>query len=341
MNAFISHSSLDKPIARRVAESFRRRGLQVWVDEGELGPGDSLGERLATTIGASDIFVIILTKNSVSSKWVEFELSRAVSDGVLNGKRIVPLRFDDCPVPSSLQGQVWADVSTQESITHAVNLTLKRMGSDYPISARSLAKRYEDGVPVEFGLRLVPKEVFRDAGRLGAEERRYVFLADYDELSGRSLTEALGALRFGDSLDATTSSCLEWIAIVFELGWRNKKKFDLLPATWKAIFRIVSDPGRLGIISPSAEQTEFMGTRPRNYYEDDQDYWRRQSDDLSIDLPTLFGLQDNCFFGDGRSVGEIHGDVKPRMFLMKNVPLSALSYWLQDLGFERDGIVIA
>ncbi len=42
MKVFISHSSLDKDIARRIAEQYRSRGVGVWIDEGELGPGDSL-----------------------------------------------------------------------------------------------------------------------------------------------------------------------------------------------------------------------------------------------------------------------------------------------------------
>jgi hypothetical protein len=62
MKVFISHSSLDKPIARRVAEPYRSRGVDIWIEEGELGPGDSLADRLTTTISEIDAFVLVLTR---------------------------------------------------------------------------------------------------------------------------------------------------------------------------------------------------------------------------------------------------------------------------------------
>jgi hypothetical protein len=39
---FLSHSSADKPFARRLAGDLRARGVRVWLDEAEIGIGDSL-----------------------------------------------------------------------------------------------------------------------------------------------------------------------------------------------------------------------------------------------------------------------------------------------------------
>jgi TIR domain len=41
-DVFLSHSSRDKPRVRRLAESLRGAGLQVWLDEWVIQPGDDI-----------------------------------------------------------------------------------------------------------------------------------------------------------------------------------------------------------------------------------------------------------------------------------------------------------
>jgi uncharacterized membrane protein YecN with MAPEG domain len=68
MKAFISHSSTDKPLVREIADEIRVRGHEVWLDERDLVPGQSLASALSNALEYIDIFIIVLTKNSVSSR---------------------------------------------------------------------------------------------------------------------------------------------------------------------------------------------------------------------------------------------------------------------------------
>jgi hypothetical protein len=88
--AFLSHSSRDKPLARRIARRLSHRGVTVWLDEEEMQIGDRLSERLASEIRRSSHFLVLLTNASCASKWVEkeIEVARSVSDPAIP---IVPL----------------------------------------------------------------------------------------------------------------------------------------------------------------------------------------------------------------------------------------------------------
>lgn len=80
--AFISYSSRDKPLARRVARRLAHRGVSVWLDENEMQVGDRLSDRLASEILSSTHLLVLLTENSCNSKWVaqEIEVARSIDN---------------------------------------------------------------------------------------------------------------------------------------------------------------------------------------------------------------------------------------------------------------------
>ena len=45
-DVFLSHSAKDKAVVRAVAERLREDGLRVWLDDWEIGPGDSISAKI-------------------------------------------------------------------------------------------------------------------------------------------------------------------------------------------------------------------------------------------------------------------------------------------------------
>jgi hypothetical protein len=70
-DVFLSHSSIDKPRVRELAEALRAEGLRVFLDEEQLRVGDSLYRSLNEALDASDFVVFCISKASVASGWVE------------------------------------------------------------------------------------------------------------------------------------------------------------------------------------------------------------------------------------------------------------------------------
>src|SRR5262245_36924561 len=107
---FLSHSSIDKLFARRLAHHLEKAGVKVWIDEAELKIGDSLLQKLSEAIQSCDFVGAVLSKNSVSSQWVEKELKLAMAKEI-ESKRIVvlPILIDNVPIPSFLTDKIYAD----------------------------------------------------------------------------------------------------------------------------------------------------------------------------------------------------------------------------------------
>jgi hypothetical protein len=102
-SVFISYSHQDKELARALASALQERGLQVWIDEGELKVGDSIIERIATAIAEIDFFLALVSKASLGSNWCRKELALAVSGELgREGVKVLPVRVDGAPMPDSL-----------------------------------------------------------------------------------------------------------------------------------------------------------------------------------------------------------------------------------------------
>lgn len=108
---FLSYASSDREVAQRIAEEIRKAGMGVWFSEWELRPGDSIAERIEEGLSASDVLLILLSPQSVSSRWVEHELSAALSRELKSRAIIiVPVLIEDCQIPASLAGRVHLDL---------------------------------------------------------------------------------------------------------------------------------------------------------------------------------------------------------------------------------------
>jgi hypothetical protein len=107
---FLSHSSKDKTFVRKLAEDLISRGVPVWFDEWELKVGDSMNERIGQGIKESAWLAVVLSKNSVESKWVQKELNAALTTELQNKQVFVlPIIIDNCEIPVFLQDKVFAD----------------------------------------------------------------------------------------------------------------------------------------------------------------------------------------------------------------------------------------
>lgn len=103
LSLFISHSSRDDEFGLKLVEDLRRElgsDEAVWYDsEGGLYGGESWWRKIVSVLEKCDVFVIIVSPNSMNSKWVMKELDIATSER----KRIVPVLYRQCDVPADLR----------------------------------------------------------------------------------------------------------------------------------------------------------------------------------------------------------------------------------------------
>lgn len=116
MTVFISHASVDKPIARRINESLKRAGVTTWLDEVEIRVGHSIPERIGAGIESSGVLCILLSQSSVASPWVTRELNSFLPRFIRVDGAVLPCRLDNAPMPPLIADLRYADFSTSFEI---------------------------------------------------------------------------------------------------------------------------------------------------------------------------------------------------------------------------------
>jgi hypothetical protein len=113
---FISHSSRDKPFVRKLVQELEQRHLNVWFDERELKVGDSIVAGVSAGLRNSDYLIVVLSKSSVASRWVQEELNAALMEELSGeGRPVLPVLIDDCELPPLLKSRLYADFRTDFS----------------------------------------------------------------------------------------------------------------------------------------------------------------------------------------------------------------------------------
>jgi len=110
---FLSYSHEDKDFAQSIVKNINESGIEVWWDEWEILPGDSIIQKIFMDgLSKSDIFLIVLSNASINSNWVKEELDYAMIKKIEGEFRIIPLVKEKCEIPPPLKSLLWVDLST-------------------------------------------------------------------------------------------------------------------------------------------------------------------------------------------------------------------------------------
>ncbi len=109
---FVCHATEDKDrFVRSFGVRLRESGVDAWVDEWEIGPGDRLVRKIFDDgIKNAKSFIIVLSQISVEKPWVKDELDAAVVKRIEEGTKIIPVVLDDCAVPEVLRATRWVRI---------------------------------------------------------------------------------------------------------------------------------------------------------------------------------------------------------------------------------------
>jgi hypothetical protein len=109
---FLSHSSEDKPLVRRLAEGLEQAGYTVWLDEWKIRLGECIATAIEHAITDCRFVILVLSHNSVSSGWVNKEWKATYWAEIEDGRiRVVPVLWEKCVVPVLLRTKRYVDLS--------------------------------------------------------------------------------------------------------------------------------------------------------------------------------------------------------------------------------------
>lgn len=113
LRIFLCHASDDKAVVRDLYDRLVSDGMQPWLDEKDILPGQDWELEITKAIKESDVVIVCLSKSAVNKRgFVQREIKFAldVADEQPEGTIfLIPLRLDECEVPHRLRDRQWVD----------------------------------------------------------------------------------------------------------------------------------------------------------------------------------------------------------------------------------------
>ena len=110
--AFVSYSHRDAAFVARVVGDLERNAVTVWQDIKAILPGASISRSIEGALTNCDALVLVLSRSSTASPWVEREYRAALTlqhADPSGTPRIVPCLCEDCDIPVFLRDILYAD----------------------------------------------------------------------------------------------------------------------------------------------------------------------------------------------------------------------------------------
>lgn len=93
-SVFISYSSKDERYIKKMTQMLEKMGITYWIAPDMIPAGSNYAREIPSAIQNCDIFLLVLSKASQQSIWVEKEIDSAI----YYRKTIVPFQIDDSPM---------------------------------------------------------------------------------------------------------------------------------------------------------------------------------------------------------------------------------------------------
>ena len=111
---FISYSQSDKGIVDKITDRFESDNIHYWRDEKDLLIGQVIDKAISEGIQRSWFFLVLITPNSIHSKWVEREFDEASHEEIEGKKIILPVignGMNPSELPARLRRRAYADLN--------------------------------------------------------------------------------------------------------------------------------------------------------------------------------------------------------------------------------------
>jgi len=123
---FISYSNKDSEFVYKFKNDLNEVGINTWIDIEQIEPGSMWQDEIKLGIQNSEIVILVLSNNYLTSNWVSFELALA------NDKKIIPIKIDNVSFEvfsNSIRNIQWIDFSN--NYKNGLNLLLQSIPNSF------------------------------------------------------------------------------------------------------------------------------------------------------------------------------------------------------------------
>jgi len=136
---FISYASEDRTVAKGILEALEAAGLDAWLDQHDLRPGDDFERRIRHTIEKCGLFLAVLSKSCLKKnrRFLQLEWNSAIAEAEKarpSQHFIIPVVIDDVPTDHP-------DIPDKFRATHMATLQNGRLSDE---TIRSITSDYRE-----------------------------------------------------------------------------------------------------------------------------------------------------------------------------------------------------
>src|SRR4030095_7265851 len=114
LRVFLCHASGDKPQVRALYKRLVAEGVDAWLDQEKLLPGQNWAGEIPRAVRESDVVVICLSNKSITKEgYIQKEIKFAldVAEEKPEGSIfLIPARLEECVVPDQMSRWQWVDL---------------------------------------------------------------------------------------------------------------------------------------------------------------------------------------------------------------------------------------
>jgi TIR domain-containing protein len=219
---FLSYSRKDAEFVRKLYLELRKDGFNIWFDQEEIIPGQKWQQTVREVMSSVRAVLLCLSSNWIDKRgYVQKEMKLALEllkEFPTGDIYIIPIRLDDCPIPSSLAALHYLDVWNEENFSSLKENLIKILGAGF---------RRVYGT--ERNIQLIENDDGVESAGLESPERYRNLLTGWDSAEEQAIKLKFGFLN--QSVDLLKD---QDYAAVLKL-WKEVEdfeEFDLRHETW-------------------------------------------------------------------------------------------------------------
>ena len=128
MKFFISYSREDQYITKKITKALQQNGVDYWIDLQDIKIGDEIRSRIKNGLENATHLILIWSKNSKNSLWVNRELDYISSLNNLKLSTII-LKLDDSPLPFNFSNHLYHQI-TKKNCDTKINKIIRGLKQD-------------------------------------------------------------------------------------------------------------------------------------------------------------------------------------------------------------------
>jgi formylglycine-generating enzyme required for sulfatase activity len=135
LKVFVCYSSSDRSVVRELYQNLTTAGIDAWLDEEKLLPGQKWQEEIPVAVQTADAVIVCISSSSATKegyvqKEIKFALDAAEEkpEGTIF---IIPARLEECIVPARLKQWQWVDLFDKygfEKLMKSLKIRAEKLG---------------------------------------------------------------------------------------------------------------------------------------------------------------------------------------------------------------------